>query len=66
VQQVVGLIRELRAAVATGLGERTDDSLAALTDDLDREITALDAGPHELHTLNRRDPRPPTSGRIES
>jgi hypothetical protein len=66
VQQVVGLIRELRAAVATGLGERTDDSLAALTDDLDREITALDAGLHELHTLNRRDPRPPTTGRIES
>jgi hypothetical protein len=66
VQRVVGLIRRLRSAVAAGLGDGTDDSLAALTNDLDREITALDAGLAELHTLNRRDAHPPLTGRIES
>ncbi|MGY4857056.1 hypothetical protein [Cryobacterium sp. AP23] len=69
VDQVAWLVRRLRSAVAAGLGDRTDDSLAALTDDLDREIVALDAGLRELHTLNGREPRSvinPFTGRSES
>ena len=69
VDQVVGLIRRLRSAVAAGLGDRTDDNLAMLTGDLDREVTALDAGLNELHTLNRNDAPTilnPLTGRTDS
>jgi hypothetical protein len=69
VDQVAWLVRRLRSAVAAGLGDRTDDSLATLTDDLDREIVALDAGLRELHTLNGHEPRSvsnPFTGRSES
>ncbi|MCU1444855.1 hypothetical protein [Cryobacterium sp.] len=69
VDQVSALVRRLRSAAAAGLGDRTDDSLAALTDDLDREIVALDAGSRELHTLNGHDSqttRTSLPGRTES
>lgn len=69
VEQVSGLVRRLRSAVAAGLGDRTDDSLATLTSDLDREVAALDAGLRELHTLNGHDARAalnPLTGRTES
>lgn len=69
VDQVVGLIRRLRSAVAAGLGDRTDDNLAMLTGDLDREVAALDAGLTELHTLNRTDAPTilnPLTGRTDS
>jgi hypothetical protein len=69
VDQVVGLIRRLRSAVAAGLGDRTDDNLAMLTGDLDREVTALDAGLNELHTLNGYDAPTilnPLTGRTDS
>lgn len=66
---ISALVRRLRSAVAAGLGGRTDDSLATLTGDLDREIAALDAGLQELHTLNGHDPQTtlkPLPGRTES
>jgi hypothetical protein len=69
VEQVGGLVRRLRSAVAAGIGDATDDSLARLTRDLDREITALDAGMRELHTLNGFDAETslkPLTGRNES
>ena len=69
VEQVAWLVRRLRAAVAAGLGDHSDDSLMTLTGDLDIEIAALDAGIRELHTLNGHDaqpPRQPLSGRNES
>jgi hypothetical protein len=52
VDQVVGLVRQVRTAVAAGLGDRSDDNLSALYADADREITALAAGVRELHLLN--------------
>lgn len=52
VDQVEGLVRRVRAAVAAGLGDRTDDNLTALYADTDREIIALAAGVRELHLLN--------------
>jgi len=52
VDQVEGLVRRVRAAVAAGLSDRTDDNLSALYADTDREITALAAGVRELHLLN--------------
>lgn len=69
VDQVDALVRRLRSAVAAGLGEHTDDSLATLTGDLDREIAALDAGLRELHALNGHDHQTtpkPLPGRTES
>lgn len=54
VEHILTLVRRLRSAVATGIGGLTDDALAGLTADVDREIAALDAGMRELHTLNRR------------
>jgi hypothetical protein len=55
VDQVEGLVRLVRTAVAAGLGDRTDDNLTALYADADREITALAAGVRELHLLNGYD-----------
>lgn len=51
VDQVGSLVRRLRLAVAAGMGDPTDDSLAALRGELDREIEALSAGRGELHAL---------------
>ena len=55
VDQVAGLVRRVRAAVAASLGDRTDDNLATLYADADREIAALAAGVRELHLLNGYD-----------
>lgn len=55
VDQVGSLVRRLRLAVAAGIGDPTDDSLAVLTRDLDREIEALSAGRGELHALQQPD-----------
>ncbi|MGO4691726.1 hypothetical protein [Glaciibacter sp. 2TAF33] len=55
VEQVAGLVRRLRSVVADGLGEVSDDALARLRFDVDREVTALNAGLQELHALNQND-----------
>lgn len=55
VEQVEGLVRRLRSAVASGLEGVTDDTLISLRSDVDREVEALHAGVEELRTLNRRD-----------
>ena len=57
VEQVTGLVRRLRSAVASGLAGVTDDTLTLLRADVDREVAALHAGVAELHELNRRDER---------
>jgi hypothetical protein len=69
VEEVESLVRRLRSAVASGLGEVSDDTLFSLRADVDREVAALDAGVQELHTLNgygeRRRPAPqPSTNRL--
>ncbi|TFC88738.1 hypothetical protein E3T24_02490 [Cryobacterium sp. TmT2-59] len=61
VDQVAVLARRLRSAVASGLGDLTDDSLMTLHSDVDHEVDALRAGVQELRTLNGHDafPSPP-------
>ena len=54
VDQVAQLVRHVRLAVLSGLGEISDDSLSTLRSDVDREITAVRAGMQELHELNGR------------
>lgn len=66
VEQVEGLVRGVRTAVASGLSGTTDDALSALGSDVEREVAALYAGIQELQALNRRDGNaataaPPTS-----
>ena len=56
VEDVTALVRRLRGAVATDLGELTDDSLNGLRSDVDREVAALHAGVQELQSLNGSDP----------
>jgi hypothetical protein len=51
VDQIRSLVRRLRSSVAAGIGGVTDDALAGLSVDVDREIAALDAGLRELHSL---------------
>ena len=55
VEEVVALVRRLRAAVASGLSGLTDDTLTTLGTEMDREVAALHAGVEELRALNRRD-----------
>jgi hypothetical protein len=55
VELVSGLVRRLRSVVSDGLGEISDDALARLRSDVDREVSALNAGLQELHALNRKD-----------
>jgi hypothetical protein len=55
VDEVTGLVRRLRAAVVSGLSGPTDDTLAVLRADVDRELSALQAGLQELHALYERD-----------
>ena len=55
VDEVIGLVRRLRSAVASGIADPTDDTLAALRADVDREVAALRAGMQELHALYERD-----------
>jgi hypothetical protein len=69
VEEVEALVRRLRSAVATGLGEVSDDTLSSLRADVDREVAALHAGVQELHTLNgygerRRPGRQPSTNRL--
>ncbi|MFF1634192.1 hypothetical protein [Leifsonia sp. NPDC058248] len=58
VDELTGLVRRLRSAVASGLGELSDDTLSALHSDVDREVAALHAGMQELHALNGTDGSP--------
>lgn len=58
VDQVAGMVRRLRSAVAAGLGDLTDDALTALRSEVDREVAALNAGVQELHALNGNDGSP--------
>ena len=55
VEHLVGLVRRLRAAVAAGLGDLTDDTLATLHSEVDQEVAALRAGVAELRSLNGND-----------
>lgn len=48
VEEVVRLVRQLRAAVADGLAAVSANSLAQLGDDVDREVIALRAGRERL------------------
>ncbi|TFC32350.1 hypothetical protein E3O55_05485 [Cryobacterium sp. MDB1-18-2] len=62
VDDVAGLVRRLRATVAGGRGDLTDDVLLALRSEVDREVSALEAGVQELHALNLHDHRDTTRG----
>jgi hypothetical protein len=55
VDEVTALVRRLRSAVASGLSGPTDGTLAVLRSDVDREVTALQAGLQELQALYARD-----------
>lgn len=55
VDNVASLVRRLRGAVASDLGELTDGSLNDLRADVDREVAALHAGVQELQSLNGSD-----------
>jgi hypothetical protein len=55
VDEVTGLVRRLRGAIVAGLSGPTDDTLALLRADVDREMAALQAGVQELHALYQRD-----------
>jgi len=55
VDQLAGLVRRLRSAVASGLEGATDETLTDLQADLEREVAALAAGVDELRRLNRHD-----------
>lgn len=54
VDQFEGIVRRLRSAVASGLGDFSDDALTDLRAEIDREAVALQAGVQELYALNRR------------
>jgi hypothetical protein len=66
VDQVAGIVRRLRSAVATGLGDSTDDTLTMLRSDIDLEVAALQAGVQQLHALNTSDGLPEPRGRPSS
>ncbi|ANJ25978.1 hypothetical protein [Agromyces aureus] len=71
VDQVEQLVRHVRSAVASGLSGTTDDSLAALRSEVDREVAALRAGIDELQALNRLDGRtgagtPPSASTVRN
>ncbi|MFO7690058.1 MAG: hypothetical protein R6W83_05830 [Cryobacterium sp.] len=55
VDEVTGMVRRLRAAVSSGLGHLSDDSLRTLRGDVDREVVALNAGVQELRALSGDD-----------
>ncbi|WP_157425906.1 hypothetical protein [Agromyces salentinus] len=57
VEQVEGLVKQVRSAVASALSGTTDDALSTLGSEVDREVAALHAGIEELQALNRRDGR---------
>ncbi|MGX5695428.1 hypothetical protein ACWKWP_04450 [Agromyces soli] len=66
VEQVVGLVRRLRSAVASALAGSTDETLTDLQAELEREVAALAAGVDELRRLNRRDDPARTSAHAPS
>jgi uncharacterized protein YPO0396 len=71
VDQVIALVRRMRSAVAAGLSGLSDENLAVLRADMDREVDALHAGMQELHTLNSNDlmfepHRQPSAARLDS
>jgi len=51
IDQITGMVRRLRAAVAAGISGYSDNNLTMLKMDVDREIAALDAGVQELNAL---------------
>lgn len=55
VDDMAALVRRLRGAVASDLGQLTDGSLNDLRADVDREVMALHAGVQELQSLNGSD-----------
>ncbi|WP_394554917.1 hypothetical protein ACDF64_08735 [Agromyces sp. MMS24-JH15] len=55
VEQVEHLVRQVRSAVASGLSGTTDDTLADLDAEVEREVQSLHAGIQQLQDLNRRD-----------
>lgn len=59
VELLVGLVRQLRTAVAAGLEAASDASMAELGADVQREVTALKAGREKLRDPSRL-PSPPT------
>lgn len=59
VAELVGLVRELRAAVAAGLQAASDGSMAELRADVAREVNALRAGHDHLRDPGAL-PTPPT------
>jgi hypothetical protein len=63
VDEIVGLVRRLRAAVADGLAAVSDASMADLGADVEREVVALRAGRDRLRHLDPTPGRPTwTSG----
>jgi hypothetical protein len=58
VTELVGLVRQLRAAVAAGLEAASDGAMVELQADVAREVSALRAGQDRLRD---RDGLPPTS-----
>ena len=54
VDEVSHLVRRLRSAVGSGLGDMSDDGITTLRSEVDREVTALRAGMQELHELEGR------------
>lgn len=62
VDQVAGLVHQVRSAVATGLGGLSDDTLTVLHSDIDLEVAALQAGVQQLHALNTTDGSPEPRG----
>lgn len=55
VEQVEDLVRQMRSAVASALSGSTDDVLADLDAEVEREVAALHAGIRQLQDLNRAD-----------
>ena len=71
VDQVAAIVRRLRSAVASGLNGLSDETLAVLRADVDREVDALRAGMQELHSLSSNDllfePKPqPSAARLNT
>jgi len=63
VDELVGLVRELRAAVAAGLQASSDAGMAELGADVAREITALRAGRERLRGADHVLPAPNPTGK---
>ena len=53
VDLVAGLVRRVRSVVSDSLAAASDNALAMLQSDVDREVIALRAGLEELHALSR-------------